>query len=98
VTASLPYQARLFGREGELISHSIATDPKLLEELLEALASLDFPVNPQLYHRPSEVLVEFPAYSNQVEGVREALMRRRLPGSVHVSRPRFSSPPAAANQ
>ncbi len=91
MTASLPYQAALFGREGELISLSIATEPKLLEELLEALASLDFPVNPQLYHRTAEVLVEFPAYLNQVERVREALVRCRLPGSVHVSRPRLSS-------
>lgn len=94
MTASLPYQAALFGREGELVSLSIATDPKLLEELLEALAALDFPVNPQLYHRPAEALVEFPAYSNQVEHVREALSRHRLPSGVHVSRPRFSSQPA----
>lgn len=91
MTASLPYQAALFGREGELVSLRIATEPKLLEELLEALASLDFPVNPQLYHRPTEVLVEFPAYSNQVERVREALSQCRLPGGVQVSRPRLSS-------
>lgn len=91
MTASLPYQAALFGREGELISLRIATEPKLLEELLEALASLDFPVNPQLYHQPTEVLVEFPAYSNQVERVREALSRHRLPGGVQVSPPRLSS-------
>jgi len=96
VTASLPYQAALFGREGELISLSIATEPKLLEELLEALASLDFPVNPQLYHRPAEVLVEFPAYSNQVEHVREALLRHRLPGGLQVSRPRLTVPAARA--
>lgn len=88
MTASLPCQAALFGREGELISLCIATDPKLVEELLEALASLDFPVNPQLYHRPAEVLVEFPAYLNQVERVREELSRRHLPGGVQVSRPR----------
>ncbi len=44
----LPY---LGGRVNS-ISLSIATEPKLLEDLLEALASLDFPVNPQLYHRP----------------------------------------------
>jgi hypothetical protein len=98
VTASLPYQAALFGRDGELISLSIATEPRLLEELLEALASLDFPVNPQLYHRAAEVLVEFPAYSNQIERVGDVLLRRRLPGSVHVSRPRFASQSAAARQ
>jgi hypothetical protein len=75
MTASLPSESALFGREGELISLSIATEPRLLEELLEALASLDFPVNPQLYHRAAEVRVEFPAYSLQIERVRDALRR-----------------------
>jgi hypothetical protein len=75
MTASLPSEPALFGREGELISLSIATEPRLLEELLEALASLDFPVNPQLYHRATEVRVEFPAYSLQIERVRDALRR-----------------------
>jgi hypothetical protein len=88
MTASLPHTAALFGREGELISLSISTDPKLLEDLLESLASLDFPVNPQLYHRPTEVLVEFPAYSSQVEQVRGALVRLGFDaGAIQVSRP-----------
>jgi len=76
MTASLPPESGLFGREGELISLCIATEPKLLEELLEALASLDFPVNPQLYHRQAAVLVEFLAYSNQMEQVKEALLKQ----------------------
>jgi hypothetical protein len=75
MTASLPSEPALFGREGELISLSIATEPRLLEDLLEALASLDFPVNPQLYHHAAEVRVEFPAYSLQIDRVREALHR-----------------------
>ena len=87
MTAPLPAAAALFGREGELISLSVATDPKLLEDLLEALASLDFPVNPQLYHRPTEVLVEFPAYLSQVERVREALARQGFDEGIRVSRP-----------
>jgi hypothetical protein len=88
MTASLPPESALFGREGELISLAIATEPKLLENLLEALASLDFPVNPQLYHRPAEVLVEFPAYSNQVEQVRDALLKQGFDASgIQVSRP-----------
>ena len=88
MTASLPPKPALFGREGELISLMIATEPKLLEDLLEALASLDFPVNPQLYHRPAEVLVEFPAYSSQVEQVRDALLRQGFPNDqIQVSRP-----------
>jgi hypothetical protein len=88
MTASLTPEPALFGREGELICLSIATEPKLLEDLLEALAALDFPVNPQLYHRPTEVLVEFPAYSSQVEQVREALLRQGFDsGGIQVSRP-----------
>jgi hypothetical protein len=75
MTASLPSETALFGREGELISLSIATEPRLLEGLLEALATLDFPVNPQLYHRAAEVRVEFPAYSLQIDKVRDALRR-----------------------
>ena len=88
MTASPLPETALFGREGELISLCIATEPKLLEELLEALAALDFPVNPQLYHRPAQVLVEFPAYSSQVEKVRDALLRQGFDaGGIQVSRP-----------
>ncbi len=88
MTASLPPEAALFGREGELVSLTVTTEPKHLEDLLEALASLDFPVNPQLYHRPAEVLVEFPAYSSQVEQVRDALLLQGLAGGgIQVSRP-----------
>lgn len=74
MTASLASEAVLFGSEGELVSLSIAVEPKLLEELLEALASLDFPINPQLYHRTDKVLVEFPAYSRQVQKVHDTLL------------------------
>jgi hypothetical protein len=88
MTASLPPEAALFGQQGELVSLSIATEPKLLEDLLEALALLDFPVNPQLYHRTAQVLVEFPAYSNQVEQVRDALLRQGFDASgIQLSRP-----------
>jgi hypothetical protein len=63
----------LFGLEGDLLSLRISVEPRLLEDLLEALAQLDFPVNPQLQHRPGLVTVEFPAYSARVEDVRGAL-------------------------
>jgi hypothetical protein len=76
----------LFGLEGELVSLRIRVEPRLLEDLLEALSSLDFPVNPQLYHRPAQVTVEFPAYSAQVEHVREALRGNGFnPQSLEVS-------------
>jgi hypothetical protein len=87
MTAPFPSEAALFGREGELISLSIAIEPKLLEDLLEALAGLDFPVNPQLYHRPAQVLVEFPAYSTQVEQVRAALLGQGFDaGSIQIAK------------
>ena len=63
----------LFGLEGELVSLRMTIEPKLLEDLLETLSSLDFPVNPQLFHRHAQVSVEFPAYSTQVDRVRDAL-------------------------
>ena len=76
----------LFGVEGELILVRITAEPKHLEDLLETLSSLDFPVNPQLYHRTPQVAVEFPAYTAQVEQVREALRRNGFdPTSIELA-------------
>jgi hypothetical protein len=86
--ASLPPGTALFGRDGELISLAVPVEPKFLEKLLETLASLDFPVNPQLYHGSAKIVVEFPAYSSQVDQVREALTRGGFDAaSIQVSRP-----------
>ena len=80
-------QKPLFGIEGELVSLRISVEPRLLEELLDALSSLDFPVNPQLYHRTAQVAVEFPAYSAQVEHVRDALRHNGFdPKSLEVAK------------
>jgi hypothetical protein len=88
MTASLPFEFTLFGRDGELMSLSIATEPRLLEDLLETLASLDFPVNPQLYHGQADVRIEFPAYSLQIEKVRDTLAREGFDTRcLAVSRP-----------
>jgi hypothetical protein len=79
--------ALLAGREGELVSVSIDVDPRYLESLLEALARVAFPVNPQIYHDAemvylyadgreevcSATLVEFPAFEGQLAEVRAAL-------------------------
>jgi hypothetical protein len=73
--------------EGELVSVSIAVEPASLESLLEALADVGFPINPQIYHDASMVsrhpdgseeavattLVEFPAYVGRVAEVRSAI-------------------------
>jgi hypothetical protein len=62
----------LAGTEGELVSVSITTDPRHLEGLLECLASLPFPVNPELFHGLPTV-VEFPAYEGWLPYIREIL-------------------------
>ena len=65
----------LFGQNGELVAVCVFVEPKLLEDLLETLASLEFPINPQLYHQSAQVAVEFPAYSNELEKIRAALAK-----------------------
>jgi hypothetical protein len=95
-----PTVPSLSGREGELISISIAVDPRCLELLLEALAQAGFPINPQIYHNAAMVyryadgreesepatLVEFPAYGGQLDAVRRALKNCRFdPASLQVT-------------
>jgi hypothetical protein len=75
----------LSGREGELIQVRVSTDPRLLEDLLECLAGVPFPINPQIYHgRPT--VVEFPAYEQHLGEVRDALRLFGFdPAQVRVS-------------
>ncbi len=94
-----PSNVPLSTPEGELVSVSIAIEPRLLERVLEALARLPFPVNPQIYHHAGigyvyadgreEVrqvtLVEFPAFSRHLEEVHECLAATGVPaGALHV--------------
>lgn len=79
----------LQGSDGELVSVRITIEPRRLEQLLDALARLDFPINPQLYHDAATVclhpdgaqrvhpatIVEFPAWAGRLPAVREALVR-----------------------
>ena len=67
--ASAPF---LTGVDGELISVRISTDPRALEDLLECLSSLSFPINPELFHGVPTV-VEFPAWESKLFEVRSAL-------------------------
>ena|SRR5579862_4788180 len=77
----------LFGQEGELVSICVSIEPKLLEDLLEALAALEFPVNPQLYHQTAQVSVEFPAYASQLENIRGVLARNGFDASTFSHQP-----------
>lgn len=88
--ASLPSSDALCGTEGELVSATIAVQPRLLERLLEGLAHVQFPINPQIYHnavvariypdgsREEEpaTIVEFPAYAGRLDEVRRLLAQR----------------------
>jgi hypothetical protein len=74
--------------EGQLLSVSIRVEPSELESLLEALAQVSFPINPQIYHdaavvyrypddreeTQSTTLVEFPAYEAHLAEVQSALV------------------------
>jgi hypothetical protein len=90
----------LSGSEGELVSVSISVDPRRLEYLLEALAQISFPINPQIYHEAALIyryadgretveditLVEFPAYDGRLHEVRAAVAAHGFdPASVSVS-------------
>jgi hypothetical protein len=84
---TLPVTPSLSTAEGALISISVHVEPHSLESLLDALAQVRFPINPQIYHDAALVyryadgreeiesvtLVEFPAYSSWVDDVRRAL-------------------------
>ena len=77
----------LCGREGALVCVSISVEPRHLESLLESLAQVSFPINPQIYHDAALVyrfaddheeseattLVEFPAYEGQLQEVERGL-------------------------
>ena len=79
----------LRGAEGVLLSIRICVEPRQLEELLDALANVSFPVNPEIHHplpdatghRPLTV-VEFPAYEDRVVEVRDALRLRGFDPSL----------------
>ena len=89
VWSSVPqsHSPALHGSEGELVSVSVTVEPRDLEDLLEALAALDFPINPQIYHDAAVVyvdrgggqreepatIVEFPAYAGGLPKIRAVL-------------------------
>lgn len=80
--AFLNYEPTLRGSEGELVLVRIATEARQLEEVLEAVADLPFPVNPEIQHQGAGSTVEFPAYSNHVEEVREAFRAKGLTATI----------------
>ena len=71
----------LFGSEGQLILVRIEVEAKSLEDLLDTLTQLEFPINPELSHHPGCVKVEFPAYLARVSQIRSALRARSFDDS-----------------
>jgi hypothetical protein len=81
-----PFSPVLAGSEGELVAVRISVEPRLLEETLEALAEVPFPINPQICHGWPTV-VEFPAYQSRLAELRTVLQRSGIPAeAVEVSR------------
>ncbi len=58
--------------EGTLVSVRVSVEPWLLEEVLDALARMPFPINPEIFHG-DPIQVVFPAYEPQVRQVRDTL-------------------------
>jgi hypothetical protein len=96
---TLPATPSLSTAEGALVSVSLHAEPHCLESLLEALAQVSFPINPQIYHDAALVyrytdgreqtvpitLVEFPAYDNHLLEVRRAVEAYGFPSDcIHT--------------
>ncbi len=75
----------LISPDGELFLLRIEVEPRLLEELLEALAELPFPVNPQIHQQPTAV--EFPAYHAWLGQVRGKLAQAGFSSRSLLVRP-----------
>ena len=86
--------------EGALISVSVNVEPRFLEDLLEALARLQFPINPQIYHDAAvryvypdgreemqpTTLVDFPAYAGRLPEIRRVFESCGFsPDDLHVT-------------
>ena len=76
--------ASLTGLEGQLVLIQICVEARSLEDLLDALAAVPFPLNPQICHHP-ETVVEFPAYSSRVDEIVSVITSRGFEeGQVRV--------------
>ena len=72
IAAEYASEFRVFGSETDAVTVRLSVEPQALEELLDALAHLDFPVDPRIIHRTDLVCVEFPSSLCHAAQVEEA--------------------------
>ena len=65
----------LVGSEGKLLSVRVAVPWRELEDVLDTLATAEFPINPEIRHGSPLTFIEFPAYSGQVGEIERLLCR-----------------------
>ena len=97
---TVPSGPSLSGSEGALVSVSISVESRRLESLLETLAQIGFPINPQIFHdalvvylypdrheeTEATTLVEFPAYAERIAEVQHSLEANGFdPGAIQVT-------------
>jgi hypothetical protein len=68
----------LHGANGKLVFVRVQVDSRLLEDLLEALARADFPINPEIRHGYPDTHVEFPAYDSQIPEIQRLIQSAGL--------------------
>jgi hypothetical protein len=56
-----------------LVDVKVNVPSRSLEDLLDALARLDFPINPEIRHGYPDTTVEFPAYDTNVSAIEMVL-------------------------
>ncbi len=86
------WQGALHGSEGELISVHIRVEPRHLEDLLEALAEVPFPINPNIHHHLPRgnaadqrlTVVEFPAYAGCLPQAEQVLRAHGFVDCIEV--------------
>ena len=57
----------------ELVMVRVTVPAQELEDVLDMLAGLRFPVNPELFPSGGETMIEFPAYGHQLKEVYSVL-------------------------
>lgn len=72
---------------GELLAAEIRISPRLLEDLLEVLASAPFPINPELEHASATLnaatsKIHFPLYDSQLNTLRDILVSSGFAASL----------------